>query len=82
MFGDLLSQIKVGEAGSFRVGRLPGVLGLHNLLLDGQAELASVLEQNKALGESFSPATLPASLITLALDLGTLNDKLTDLKFI
>lgn len=58
-----------------------GCWELHNLLLDGQAELAGSLEWNEALGKSFFPATLPASLIILALDLGALNDKMIGLKF-
>lgn len=75
VWGTCWSRLKY-QAGSFSFRRLPGVLALHNLLLDRQAELASSLEHNEVLGESFFPASLPAFLITLALDLGTLNDKM------
>lgn len=57
------------------------MLGLPSLSLDGQAELASWREQNETLGE-LVPATLPASLNILALDWGTLNNKMIGLKFI
>lgn len=56
-------------------------VGITSLSLDGQAELASGREQNDTLGELF-PATLPASLNVLALDWGTLNNKMIGLKFI
>lgn len=74
VWGTCWARLKY-QAGSLSTGRLPGVLGLHNLLLDRQAELANSLGR-EVLGESFFPLTLPASLITLALDLGTLNDKM------
>lgn len=43
------------QAGPSSIGRLPGVLGLHNLSLDRQAELAGSLEHSEVWGESFFP---------------------------
>ena len=79
---DVLDQVKVGG----RLWQAGSVVSqecweLHNLSLDRQAEQAGSLEQNEALGKSFLPCTLPASLIILALGLGALNDKMIDLKF-
>lgn len=69
------------EAGSGRLGAFPGVLGPTQSLTGRTGRTGKLPGTEEALGKSFVPATLPASLIILALDLETLNDKMIGLKF-
>lgn len=77
---DLLDQVKVGSR-LLGVGRLPGVLGLHNPHWVYRQNWQAHWNRTKPWEKDF-PATLPASLIILALDVGTLTNKRIGLQFL